>query len=325
MHPYNSKQVREKVKIGSRPFTLILSMKRNLLFTLAFLFSLISSNLVAQSPWGTPVGKTYYPLPSNRSTTNRIIYNEDDRSVSVTWTQSITQIAQPAFERGAGYNHMDADGNWLHGTEGACRINNACSGEFSGWPEIISFPQQQFGGSDISPELILSHSNGLKYIARPNRNTNAWKPVTNLIVDQEICEDGYGMWPRAVRGADRYVHMVAINQGSDLGIVNRCDDVTLIDSPLMYYRSSDFGLTWDMNNILLPELEDTLRYLRCAGDQYAIAANDEVVAVVMAYGEHPWTLWKSLDNGLTWRVTTICKKHRKTSYRQFRQSSKNHI
>ncbi len=264
----------------------------------------------AQSPYGTQVGLTYYDLPSNVSGVNRVVYNEDDQSVSVTWIQSITALAQPTFERGAGYNHMSG-GVWQFGTDGACRVNNACTQEYSGWPEIINFPKQDvtLNGvtyTDVSTEVILAHSDGLKTISRGYRAAGNWDPVQKILVDQDYCAAGsQGTWPRAVSQGDKYIHAIATQVGTDLGATLTCGVHSSVDRPFLYYRSSDQGQTWDIQNAVLTGLEDTTFYTAGRGDEYAIAANGDVVAVIAGGNDEPWVMWKSRDKGLTWDYTII--------------------
>ena len=263
----------------------------------------------AQSPYGEHVGLSYYDLPSNGSAVDRIVYNEDDQSVSITWIQSITALTQPTFERGAGYNHM-LGGVWQYGTDGACRVNNACTQEYSGWPEIINFPKEDvvFNGvtyTDVSREVILAHSGGLKTISRGYRGVNNWEPVQKLLFDQNYCTASTeGLWARAVREGNRTIHAVAF-QGLATGEGVPCSPYTSLYETFLYYRSSDQGKTWDIQNYILDGMKDTTYFTQGDAESYAIAAKGNTVAVLAGGNRQPWTLFKSLDKGLTWDFHVI--------------------
>ncbi len=296
-------------------------MKKILLTGASLLSLLFGAN--AQSPYGIQVGLSYYDLPSNASSANRIVYNPDDQSISATWIQSITALQQPTFERGAGYNHykngswqfgyLGTDGNGNPSYEGHCRVNNGCTQEYSGWPEIINFPKEDLvaGGityTDVSKEILLTHSSGLKHTSRYYRSTGLWDPTQKLLFDQDYCEaSSEGLWPRAVSQGTKYIHMIAINRRDAFmpGETAPCEPYTSVDRPFLYYRSSDKGETWDVQNRVLPGMEDTTFFKRGAGDSYAIAANKDVVAVVAGGFDIPWVMWKSRDKGLTWEYTII--------------------
>ncbi len=262
--------------------------------------------VMAQSPYGTQVGLTYYDVPSNYSGFNRIVYNEDDQSVSVTWIQSITPLAQPTFELGAGYNHYTG-GNWLYGMEGACRVNNGCTEEYSSNPEMINFPIEYtfFDGStstEVGRELLISDAGGLKVTSRSDRGSGNWF-TSDLFVDQDVCNQfTLGSRPRAVSQGNHFIHLIAsqnetVSQGNP-----PCLPYSLLKTPFFYYRSSNQGYTWDIKNILLPGMEDTTLFKPDFNfiDRYAISVNNDVVAIIAGGFTNPVVMWKSNNRGITW-------------------------
>ena len=286
-------------------------MKKFLLLGTVLATSLLSAN--AQSSYGLQIGTTYYDLPSNASVPNRVVYNEDDKSVSVTWTQSITALAQPSFERGAGYNHFRPGFGWLHGNEGECRINNGCNKEYSGWPELINFPKEDVIENgvtykDVSKEIIIAHSGGLKETTRFYRGDSAWRPTKKLLFDKDYCADAnVAFWPRVVSEGNDYVHMIATYQDENLtgGTESPCNPYSSVSAPHLYSRSSDQGQTWDIKNLVLPNMKDQSLFTSGGGDSYAIAANGKYVAIVAGGKGESWVMWKSEDRGLTWKTNVI--------------------
>ncbi|MCX6271513.1 MAG: cohesin domain-containing protein [Bacteroidetes bacterium] len=87
------------------------------------------------------------------------------------------------------------------------------------------------------------------------------------------------------------------------------------DGALLYSRSADGGLNWDIENINLPGT-DTNYYYALSGDDYAFAQpKGDTLAFV--YGDN-WTdifLLKSPDNGQTWNKTLIFQ-HPYPKYRE---------
>jgi hypothetical protein len=74
--------------------------------------------------------------------------------------------------------------------------------------------------------------------------------------------------------------------------------------PIAYSRSTDGGVTWDKLSIEIPGT-DTLSYTGFGGDNYAIAAKNGKVAVVIGGWDVDVALFKSDDNGETWTKTVI--------------------
>ncbi len=287
------------------------------ILTVRILF--LTTSLHAQIlPYGEQIGTTYYDLVVNWSTPNRIAYNEDDQSVSVVWTASKTAQVQPASERGVGYNHKSA-GVWQYGTDGECPTkNHGCSNEYAGWPEIVNLPGQLItvnnSTKQVKPEIVLSHSGGLKTMERPQRGTGNWGQSQDLGFDQDFCKDGYvGLWPRMVGSGNNYLHALYAEAGSSILLFDSCTPHTTLRAPFFYARSSDRGENWDIQNVLLPGMQDTSLFSLGLGDQYAISAKDNIVAVLVGYYDKPWVLWKSIDNGSSW-TTRIIKEFDGDSY-----------
>ena len=110
------------------------------------------------------------------------------------------------------------------------------------------------------------------------------------------------IWNRAVSGGanGESIHMVGVIAPSGLGgsIWNG------LDGALVYYRSQDGGVTWDIKDMQLPTL-DTTKYLGFNGDDYAIAAEGETVVIAYFGDLDDSVLLKSTDNGNTWTSTVF--------------------
>ena len=71
-----------------------------------------------------------------------------------------------------------------------------------------------------------------------------------------------------------------------------------VNGALLYYRSLDGGVTWDITNMQLLEM-DSLNFIGFGGDNYAIAAKGETIALAYFNGWADSFILKSTDNGDT--------------------------
>jgi hypothetical protein len=74
----------------------------------------------------------------------------------------------------------------------------------------------------------------------------------------------------------------------------------------LYYRSTDGGATWDMQNVAIPGIDST-RYSGVSADTYTIDAQGNTVAIGV-FPPQSWQdvrLWKSSDNGETWSDVAV--------------------
>tara|TARA_B100000767_G_scaffold78578_1_gene75258 strand:+ start:128 stop:2074 length:1947 start_codon:yes stop_codon:yes gene_type:complete len=244
-----------------------------------------SSNAKSASSNEFVIGTTTYDLQSNAAIQNRIVYH-DNGTISAAWTTS-QELNASFTDRGTGYNFFDGT-SW-----GANPIGRLESSR-GGWPSIIAM------GS--GKEASVTHNTTNSYINmthRPAVGTGNW---TEQIISS--MNDSTGMyrdltWNRtAVGGLNKEVlHMV--------GIANASDTVNIlygIPNALLYNRSQDEGLTWDIQDMQLPTL-DSANFNRFSGDSYSLTAQGETV--VLAYF-NDWGdsfILKSIDNGTNWTKT----------------------
>jgi hypothetical protein len=78
-----------------------------------------------------------------------------------------------------------------------------------------------------------------------------------------------------------------------------------VQSQLLYSRSLDGGTTWDINESVIPGMDQT-RFTFMSGDSYTMAvARGDVIAFVYFGSMQPTVLAKSTDNGTSWTTTEI--------------------
>ena len=202
----------------------------------------------------TIIGTTTYDLQTNASVQNRIVVHNDG-TISAGWTMS-QQYNTIFSDRGTGYNFFDGN-SW--GSLPFSRLESSRGG----WPSIISLGN----GS----ECAITHNTDNSYInntSRLNIGFGSW--------NESIVTPDHLIWNRSVAGGldGNTLHMIGITASSSFGGV----PFNGLDGALVYYRSQDGGLTWDITNMQLPGMDSSM-YYAMQGDAYAIAAKDETVVV----------------------------------------------
>ena len=230
------------------------------------------------------IGTTTYDLQSNAAVQNRIIHH-DDGTISAGWTTS-QELNSSWSDRGTGYNFFD-------GTAWGMQPLNRLESSRGGWPSIIAM------GS--GKEASVTHNTANSYINMTHRSAVGTGSWTEQIISSVDSNGLYRdlTWNRtAVGGLNKEtLHMV--------GIANASDTVNVvygIPNALLYYRSQDEGVTWDIQDMQLPTL-DSANFNRFSGDSYTLTAQEETV--VLAYF-NDWGdsfIVKSIDNGTTWNKT----------------------
>jgi len=230
----------------------------------------------------TQIGGTIYDTQTNASVDNRIAVFPDG-TIGAVWTMGFSPTSYA--DRGTGYAYFDG-ASWSPApTE---RIEPVRTG----WPSYCALG---------SSEVIVAHdgSTGLRISKRDVKGTGAWN-TTSL----PGTLGGAAMtWPR-VCGTGNSLHIIVCAAGVYGGLEN----------PLLYYRSTDGGATWDAAKIF-PGLDTTSVSARhgksfngFGGDEYAWAQpkGDTIAVAVSESMGGAWVL-KSFDNGTTWTKITICE------------------
>jgi len=225
------------------------------------------------------IGETWYDLQSNSTMANRI-YAFDDGTIGTTWTRGMTPTGYA--DRGTGYNYFDGT-NW--GAYPSERIEDVRTG----WPSIAPYGQ--------NGEIVVSHlgANGLKFSWRENKGTGTWNYFT--LAGPAAAADL--LWPRMITSGENHdvIHVIACagNQVTYEGLT----------MALLYSRSSDGGLTWDPENVILDGLGSDYTN-GWGGDDYCWAQPmGETLAFVAFGGVADGVLMKSTDGGDNWTRTTF--------------------
>ena len=249
-----------------------------------------SSNFKTPAGNGTEtlIGTTTYDLQSNATVQNRIVV-QNDGTISAGWTMS-QQYNTTYSDRGTGYNYFDGT-SWLFDFLSAPEPRLESSR--GGWPSIITLGN----GS----ECAITHNTDNNYI------NNTWRTQTgNGSWTESIVTPDYLIWNRSAAGGidGNTIHMIALTEpsgGTWTGV-----PFNGVSGALLYYRSQDGGITWDITDMQLPGT-DSSSQIGMSGDVYAIAAEEETVVVAYFDDWGDSFIVKSTSNGdsATWTKTTF--------------------
>jgi Secretion system C-terminal sorting domain/BNR repeat-like domain len=234
---------------------------------------------------GADVGVTNYDLQTNATMKPRIV-SLGNGKVATAWTYGKGDIAAGVPDRGTGYN-TNISGKFL--PEPTKRTENIRTGftnlciDAEGTEYTFAHTSTAAGGYQMC-------------VNKKAKNATQW---TQSLVPVKSVEEG-AIWPHAaIAGANgKTIHIAALNCFQD-----PVTPYNGLEGAMLYWRSLDGGATWD-KPIALPGV-DTSNYVGMEGDNYAVAAKGDVVAVVYFGGWDDTNAWLSKDNGKTWTKKTI--------------------
>lgn len=250
----------------------------------------------ASSTNGIEIGNTRYDLQSNAAIDDRIVMNADG-TMSAVFTMA-HQNAPAYTDRGAGYLYHNGT-SWVTNSP-QTRVES----ERSGWPSI--------GVTKSGREIIIAHSTATDQLImnyRASKNTGSWTEVKDPTgaVPEKIGGRGYLLWPRMVIGGanGETVHLIALTEPEPVpggtGTFQGKKHMGL-SGAITYSRSKDGGMTWDTRHVVLPGL-DSSKFNGFGGDNYAIDARGDVIAIVAFQRFGHIAMLKSTDNGDTWTTS----------------------
>lgn len=233
------------------------------------------------------IGATRYDLQTNNSVQNRF-YRYADGTMAGTWTYG---ISDPSFaDRGTGYNYFD-------GTSWAAMPTERIESVRTGWPSYAPY------GAD--GEIVVAHngSTGLNIAIRTSKGTGTW---TESELVGPVTSGGTTalLWPRMTTSGPTHniIHILACTDQAATGSHYTYQGQELA---LVYSRSTDGGVTWDPENVVLSAM-DSLHYVGFGGDTYDWAeSKGDTLAFIVGDNWIDLFLMKSTDGGDTWTKTVI--------------------
>ncbi|MEI6455377.1 MAG: T9SS type A sorting domain-containing protein [bacterium] len=219
---------------------------------------------------------TRYDLQTNSSNQNRVYYFEDG---TIGVTANFRNTDNDAT-RGSGYNYFDG---MAWGPKPTTRIEATKAG----------FPSyDKFGPTG---EIVVSHhmTDGLYVHTRAVKGTGTWNESI-LAGPPEAIDIS---WPRVVtNGPDNTnIHIIAVTYQLYLGM----------DYALLYYRSTDGGASWDIQNQQIEGLTSN-EYLTFSADVYTWAEpRGDTLCFTVGDSWLDQIIVKSTDNGANWTITKI--------------------
>ncbi len=222
------------------------------------------------------IGETMFDLQTYDCMPRRLVSHGDGK-VTAAWMSGFDVSGWP--DRGTSVNHFDGT-DW--GTAARVEVDSIRTG----------FPAMDVL-SDGTVVVVAHKTTGAPpYQMQVNRLAPG---ATEWEVSYVPTAEPTGLvWPYiAVGGSDGMtLHLVAINFEPTA------------DRQIHYFRSPDGGLTWDIQDFIIPGL-DTEHYGEIFASSYCIDAYENTVAVAH-FGE--WkdcAIFKSIDNGDNWTETKV--------------------
>jgi hypothetical protein len=227
------------------------------------------------------IGYNYYDLQTYGAIQQRL-YAYPDGTIGATWMMAMETTNWS--DRGTGYNYFDGT-FWDNAP--SVRIESGRTG----WPSYAPW--------GANGEVNVAHYlNGndwvLLFCKRPNKGQGSW---TEFMLGGPVANVGI-VWPAMITNGSNHntIHVLARTYG-DLYMGQ--------DGALVYSRSSDGGLTWEIENYFFPDL-GTNYFLDIGADEYTWANPvGDTIAFTVGFSSGHACIMKSTDNGDTWQKIQV--------------------
>ncbi len=225
------------------------------------------------------IGETYYDLQSNGAVANRMLA-QPDCELGAVWTGH-PQTEDPAFPiRGTFFSEAENCGGF---SGNAARIEPTSR---TGWPNLV---QLEDGTNVVINHTFASTNETL--LVRQNGD-GSWSEENTLPSDAEL---GF-LWPRAV-AVGNTIHVIGVTGPNDAAAPVYEPTYQGLTQALLYFRSDDGGLTWPIQNYIIPGTTSN-EIKGVNADTYAIDADENGnVAIGIFQLTEDVILLKSESNG----------------------------
>jgi hypothetical protein len=238
--------------------------------------------------WGTEstIMETTFDYQTHASLSNRFVVWEDGKMAAVA-TRGMDDPENNFPDRGTGYNFFDGD--WQLPFPSA-RIES----ERTGWPSIAPL--------GANGEIVVAHlatDATLIMLRRTQKGTDDW--TEEYLPPPPQGATGL-QWPRVITSGENNetVHVFAVTTPTQHGGAVFQGQ----DGALVYYRSTDAGDTWDIQGEVIEGL-GAGHYKNIFADTYSLAAQDDMVVLLVGSAWMDLFIMKSPDNGDSWEKVMI--------------------
>ena len=226
-------------------------------------------------------GQTQYDLQSNGCESARV-HAWDNGEVAVAWAYSNMEDGTNWPDRGTGYNRRS---DWMNNTVPSAKLEAGTLR--TGFPNYVV--------TEDGTEFIVAHRAAVSgyrlHTLRRAAGASAW---TESDIPTTVPKGQ--LWSKAVADGNT-IHVIALTPPT--GTSTGGDIYKGMNGHVLYYRSKDAGLTWDITDGIIPGLDSTA-YDELDADKYCIDARNGVVAVGIFDSWNDSKVWKSNDGGDTW-------------------------
>lgn len=229
----------------------------------------------------TIVGNTYFDTQTNSGNLMNRIYEFADGTIGATWMH-IGEGGTP--DRGTAYNYFN-------GTQWGTQNPHLGSDARTGFPSYAPWGPN---GEIMAQYKYVAGDGSVKILRRETKGVGEWQE--NVLMPPT---GNYSLvWQSMVTsGANHeFVHMLALVY----------DDPYLgQEDALLYYRSPDGGISWDINGVVIDGLGADF-FAGLSGLAYSWAQPvGNTIAFAYGFNAFDGLLFKSNDNGSTWQKTVV--------------------
>lgn len=228
------------------------------------------------------IGTTFYDLQTNGAGQNRV-QADDLLNIRAVWTNHDDAV-EGFPNRGTGFNESVNSPTFMLQGPGKLEASSR-----TGWPNITTLED----GTDIAICHLPAAENDLIMLRRAS-GSDEW---VESVIPTEV---PFGLlWPQ-VQAVGNTLHMVAVSTPE----ANGGAPFMGLDPALMYYRSQDGGMTWDISDFIFPGMDST-QIDGVGGDSYQLAADGNNIAVAAFGVSRDVVLLKSNDGGNSWEKKIV--------------------
>jgi len=230
----------------------------------------------------TPVGNTFYDTQTyNSGNLMNRLYSFPDETIGATWMHK-GETGVP--DRGTGYNYFD-------GTQWGEQQPHLGAASNTGFP---SYAPWGANGEIIAHYNYVAGVGPIILLRRETKGEGDWQQSTL----QPPAGSHSLVWHTMVTsGANHeFIHVLALVYD---------DPYMGQDDALLYYRSSDGGVTWDINGVIIDGLGSDY-YPSISSLKYSWAQPvGNTIAFTFGFDEFDGLVFKSNDNGTTWQKIVV--------------------